>query len=347
VRPREAANFEEWVTDHFGRRLFELFFKQYTEKVWGIPCTEIGAEWASQRIKGLDLARAIWNAVARPRNTTIKTLADEFLFPRRGAGQFYEKMAGRITRSGVPIRTGCRVVRLVREGSRLRGVVVEGAGGSTETIEARYILSSAPLTETVQAMEPKPPEAVLAASRTLRFRHHIGVHLTVSSNPFPDNWIYVHAKERRMARIANYRNFSRDMAGGEGATPLTVEYFAFSEDDIWRKGDEELAALAAAELGGMRLVDPGSIRSAFVVRSERAYPVLDRGSAARVEAIRSWLERLENFLPIGRCGMFRYNNQDHAIATGLLAARTALGLGRFDPWLVNIDAEYHEGAPAA
>ncbi|MBP2675174.1 MAG: glf [Deltaproteobacteria bacterium] len=342
IAPREPGNFEEWITDHFGARLFENFFKCYTEKVWGIPCTQIGADWASQRIKGLSLAKAAWNAVFKSNKGAIKTLVDEFLFPRLGAGQFYEKMADAVRRKGGDVRTGCRVVRVHREGFRVRAFTVETPGGHEETVEARYFLSSAPLTEIVTAMTPAPPEEVAGACRRLRYRHHVGVHLKLRQRPFPDNWIYVHSRDLRMARIANYRNFSRAMADGDDVSPLTVEYFTFSDEMPWRGTDDGLVRLAAEELRKMGLVDADAIASSFIVRSEKAYPVIEIGSQREVDTIKSWLDRFENFLPIGRSGMFKYNNQDHAIATGLLAARNALGLGRFDPWLVNIDAEYHE-----
>jgi protoporphyrinogen oxidase len=346
IAPREPKNFEEWVTDQFGARLFQIFFKCYTEKVWGIPCTQIGADWAAQRIKGLSLTQAVWNALFKSKHNTIKTLVDEFLFPRLGAGQFYEKMAAIVSLKGGEIRTGCEVIQIRRDGFRIRGVTLKGPDGREEFIEGRHFLSSAPITEIVQAMTPEPPKEVIDACRQLRFRHHIGVHLKLRQHPFPDNWIYVHSKDLKMARIANYRNFSEAMAETDGVSPLTVEYFAFPEEETWRRSDEELIALATEELREMGLVDANAVSSAFVVRSEKAYPVIEMGSQQRVDTIKSWLDKLENFLPIGRCGLFKYNNQDHAIATGLLAARTVLGFGKFDPWLVNIDAEYHEGGVA-
>lgn len=343
-RPREPENFEEWVADHFGTKLFQMFFKNYTEKVWGIPCTQIGAEWAAQRIKGLDLLEAVRHAVFKSGSGKIKTLVDEFMFPRLGAGQFYEKMADSIMRQGATILANTEARGYLREGHEVQGVVVRNVDGQENILEGRFYLSSAPLTEMVLKMDPPPPDAVLAACRDLRYRHHIGVHLRVRGHPFPDNWIYVHSKEFKMARIANYRNFSRVMADSDQISPLTVEYFAFPGDDIWRQSDAELTDLAATELHKMKLINPDSIASAFVVRSENAYPVIEMGSQDKIKIIRTWLEQFKNLRPIGRGGMFKYNNQDHAIATGLLAARDLLELGRYDPWLVNIDAEYQEAA---
>jgi protoporphyrinogen oxidase len=346
LAPRAPQTFEEWVTDQFGARLFGTFFKTYTEKVWGIPCSRIGADWAGQRIKGLSLGTAIRSALSGSKDKGIKTLVDEFHYPRLGAGQFYTKLAARVHGRGSEVLTGRRVTRIYREGLRVRRVRVQDVLGNEEELEAHYYLSSAPLTEMLQMMEPPPPEEVLQACRSLRYRDHIGVNLKLTGIPFADQWIYVHAKQVQMARISNYRNFSPEMADGEAISPMTVEYFTFKGDATWRRSDEELIELAGRELARMHLASPEQILSGFVVRSEKAYPVIELGFQRHIDTIKAWLDRFENLLPIGRSGMFKYNNQDHAIATGLLAARTALGAGQFDPWLVNIDAEYHEGGAA-
>lgn len=202
------------------------------------------------------------------------------------------------------------------------------------------------MTETVEMMDPAPPDEVLQACRSLRYRDHIGVHLQYDGNPFPDNWIYVHDKRVHMARLSNYRTFSPEMADRDNISPLTVEYFTFEGDEVWSQSDEDLVALAGRELQQVGVADPKRIVKGFVIRSKKAYPVIGIGFQDHIKVIKSWLDRLENFLPIGRSGMFKYNNQDHAIATGLLAVRTVLGLGHYDPWQVNIDAEYHEGGQA-
>jgi protoporphyrinogen oxidase len=352
VRARRALgdpsieNFEDWVVDRFGRKLFETFFKTYTEKVWGIPCTQIGADWAGQRIKGLSLTTAIINALFKPKKKVVKTLVDEFVYPRLGAGQLYEKMAANVTRSGSRVITGARVTRIRRDNCRVTAVEVEDAGGQCYAVEGRQFLVSAPLTEMIEMMTPEPPPEVLIACHALRYRNHVGVNLVIEGRPFPDNWIYVHSKEVGMARIANYANFSRDMAGRPGLNPLTVEYFCFRGDEVWDAPDHVLIERAKRELAHMKIVRPDQVLSGFVVRSDKAYPVIEIGYERHIATIKGWLDQFHNLLPIGRSGMFKYNNQDHAIATGLLAARTALGVQRFDPWLVNIDAEYHEYGPA-
>ncbi|MFO1059985.1 MAG: FAD-dependent oxidoreductase [Dongiaceae bacterium] len=347
LRRRVAApridSFEDWVTDRFGRRLYETFFRSYTEKVWGIPCRRIGAEWASQRIKGLSLATALRAALLGPPPQVAKTLVDRFLYPRLGAGQLYEKMADLIGRQGGEVRLGARVVRLRRDGFRVLGAEIEGG----PTVRGDIFLSSAPLPQILAQLDPPPPAAVREASSRLRFRSHLSVQLVLQGEPpFPDNWIYVHSPEVRVARIAAYGNFSPEMPAAAGLNPLTLEYFCFADEPIWTAADEELIALARRELAVLGLGAGCSFVAGGVIRSAAAYPVIETGVDQEIESIRDWLDRFANLLPIGRSGMFKYNNQDHAMATGLLAARTAVGAGRFDPWLVNIDAAYHEERPA-
>ena len=224
----------------------------------------------------------------------------------------------------------------------MRTAVVDDGCGQAFEIEGRYFLASASLTDIIEMIEPSPPPEVLQACRSLRYRDHIGVNVLVKGRPFPDNWIYVHSNNVALARIANYRNFSQDMAGRQDISPMTLEYFSFPEDELARLSDEDMMKLAMDELVRIRIIDRDQVLGGFVVRSLQAYPVIEIGYKVFVETIKAWLDGMENLLPIGRSGMFKYNNQDHAMATGLLAARRALGLHRFDPWLVNIDAEYHE-----
>lgn len=224
----------------------------------------------------------------------------------------------------------------------MRAAVIEDEGGGRTEIEADHFLTSATLTDTLTMLDPPPPEAVLNACRALRYRDHIGVNIIAAGPTFSDNWIYVHSPDVELARVSNYRNFSAEMAGAADVSPITAEYFSFPRDHLSRMSDADLIEKAVGELRKLALLDNEPILGAFVVRSESAYPVIEIGYERNIAIIRAWLEGLKNLLPIGRSGMFKYNNQDHAIATGTLAARRALGLGRLDPWLVNIDAEYHE-----
>lgn len=339
LNPRPAGNFEEWVVDQFGSRLYERFFKSYTEKVWGIECRQIGADWATQRIRNLSLPAAIRNLVLK--GDVPKSLVGEFLYPRHGAGQLYEVMSDRIAALGGRVLTNALVKRIQREGVRIRSVVVAHSDGSESEIEGRTFLTSSTLTDTIEMIDPTPPPHVVAASRALRYRDHVAVNLVVSGETFPDNWIYVHDPGVALSRISNYRNFSPAM-GSADKNPLTVEYFATPGDAIDSACDADLVERATAELRKLNLLDGDDVIRAFVLRSTKAYPVIEIGYEAHVAIIREWFGRLDNALPIGRSGMFKYNNQDHAILTGLLAARNALGLGRFDPWRVNIDAQYLE-----
>ena len=246
-------NFEDWVIANFGRRLYEMFFKTYTEKVWGIPCTKIGADWARQRIKGLTLTTAIRNSLFKPRQQSVKTLADEFMYPRLGAGQLYDNMAAKVRQGGGAVMTETRVTRIHRDGMQVSAVTAEDATGAEREIEGRYFLVSAPLTEMIEMMHPSAPNEVLSACRALRYRNHVGVNLIVEGSPFPDNWIYVHSKDVQMTRVANYANFSASMCSEAGLSPLTVEYFCFPGDSVWEH-------IRATVIGKLHIANPGHLK---------------------------------------------------------------------------------------
>jgi protoporphyrinogen oxidase len=349
LQPRAPASFEDWVVQRFGRRLYDAFFKTYTEKVWGIPCATISADWAGQRIKGLTLAEAIKEALrsglSKDADGAPKTLIQQFLYPREGAGMLYQRMARTIEEGGGTILCN-RTVRQVRlEHGRVVSVQACGPDGQMDEIACDSCLSSTPLTSLVECLAPEAPEPIRDAAAGLRYRDHLSVNLIVEGNLFPDQWIYVHSREVRMARIANYRNFSACMSPRQDRAPITVEYFSFAGDDLGSRSDEDLLKLARQELHTAGICEPDRMQDGFVVRSKQAYPVAELGSKDRVAHIREYLQPIRNLWPIGRCGMFKYNNQDHAIMTGLLAARAIQG-EPYDPWNVNIDAEYHENGAA-
>ncbi|MEG3639858.1 FAD-dependent oxidoreductase [Magnetococcus sp. PR-3] len=346
VSPQEIKTFEDWVVNRFGRGLFETFFKTYTEKVWGIGCEEIGADWAAQRIKGLNLLTVIKNALFQnAQKGQVKTLVDEFIYPRLGAGQVYENMADHVSHHGGGVHLQHTTKRIIRDGFKVKALVCDTPDGEQE-IAGDFFLSSAPLTEMLAMFSPEPPPEVLQAAQSLAYRNHIGVNLKVEGQLFKDNWIYIHDSRVAMARIANYRNFSPDMSPRAEINPLTVEYFCFSHDAVWQQDDRRLIELATEEMVRIGLIKPNQVVDGFVQRNAKAYPVIRKGYQDHIDTIRSWLGQMENLVPIGRSGMFKYNNQDHAMMTGLIGARIAMGEKQLDPWNVNIDAEYHEGGEA-
>jgi protoporphyrinogen oxidase len=341
VSPREPESFEDWVTDNFGRTLYETFFKHYTEKVWGIPCSQISADWASQRIKGLNLFTALYNALLKSKKADVKTLVDQFLYPRQGAGRLYSNMIGYFESCGGDYIPNAEVVGIA---SRDNGWEVRyESAGQLKTINCRHVLSSAPLNDFLGMLTPSPPEEIRAAASKLRFRNHYCVNLIVrnKANLFADNWIYVHSPELKTGRIANYANFSKDLQATSDSFPITVEFFSFTGDTISEMDDKKKIDLAIKELKNTGLMNTQHIEDAFTVFSPSAYPVIEIGYENLLAKIRAYLGTLKNIQTFGRGGLFQYNNQDHSIMTGLLAARNILG-EKYDLWSVNIDAEYHE-----
>ena len=341
-----AGNFEDWVVRQFGRVLYDIFFKTYTEKVWGISCRDISAEWAGQRIKGLSLSSALLHSLKRggATGTGIKSLVDQFDYPRLGAGQAYERLAEQAQRRGADFRFRTSVQEILHDGTRLTAVAVAGPDGGCMRLPAAQVFSSMPLTQFVLRLNPVPPAEVVEAARTLYYRDHLTVNLVVRRRrPFPDNWIYVHDPRVRMARIACYGNFSDGMLADPAQDALSVEYFAFAHDDLWQRDDAELIRLAGAELEQTGLLAAREIAGAFVVRERDSYPVYYLGYRRNLETIRNYLARFANLTPIGRGGMYRYNNQDHAMLSGLLAARNYCHPGaRHDLWEINEENEYLE-----
>jgi len=336
-RRREAETFEDWVTDRFGRRLFELFFRSYTEKVWGVPTSEIRAEWAAQRIRGLSLARAARTALGGDRRD-VRSLIEEFQYPRLGPGQMWEEMASGIIGSGGEVRLGTPLEEITFDGGHVASV---SAGG--ESIPTGAVISSLPLRALVGAVDPPPPGEVIAAARGLRYRDFLTVALVVEGqDPFPDNWIYVHDPEVGVGRIQNFRAWSEDMVPERGRSCLGLEYFCFEDDELWSAADAELIANGARELDRLGLVDESRIVRGHVVRVPKAYPIYDRDYADRVATIRRWLERIDGLQQVGRNGLHRYNNSDHSMLTALRAVENLCDGAGHDIWAVNAEGRYLE-----
>ena len=355
----DPKTFHQWVRNQFGEKLFSIFFKTYTEKVWGMSCDEISADWAAQRIKGLDLGVAIRNALTRaimPKRksvsadgTVVKTLIESFQYPRKGPGMMWEAAARKIEEQGGTLLMGRELKSLSYDDNRkLWTAEATLADGSTERYTARDVISSAPVRELVDMISPRPIS--LLHARALRYRDFLTVALMVKKdNLFPDNWIYVHDPKVKVGRVQNFSSWSPAMVPA-GMSCLGLEYFCFEGDDLWDSSSAELVALAKKELAQIGLVNESDVVDARVVRQPKAYPVYDDAYRHNMEMIRLDLETSYPRLHlIGRNGMHKYNNQDHAMMTAILTARNILAGERlYDVWDVNEDAEYHEaGASGA
>ena len=338
IRPRrDAETLEEWVTDRFGRRLFELFFRSYTEKVWGVPTSELRAEWAAQRIRDLSFTRAARAALLGD-GGDVRSLIEEFHYPRLGPGQMWETMAAETVRLGGEVRLRAPVTRLRHAGGR---VVSLEAGG--QEIPVGPVISSLPLGQVARMLEPAAPPEVADAARGLRYRDFITVALVVEGEDlFPDNWIYVHDPEVRVGRIQNFRSWSPWMVPDETRTCVGLEYFCFEGDDLWSAGDDALIELGRLELERVGLAPAGKVERGWVVRVPKAYPIYDAGYAKRVEVIRAWLDGLEGLQQVGRNGLHRYNNSDHSMLTAMRAVENVVTGSDHDLWAVNAESVYHE-----
>jgi protoporphyrinogen oxidase len=339
---REETNLEQWVSNRFGRRLYETFFKAYTEKVWGIPCTEITAEWAAQRIQNLSLGRAILSASPLTRRSeSVRSLIEEFRYPRLGPGQMWELCRDRVEEMGGEVLMEHRATHLDVEDGRVTAVEVASPMGSRR-IEADHVISTMPIRSLVRALRPEPPAELTTAGDSLNYRDFLVVALIFEQeNPFPDNWIYVHSPDVKVGRIQNFNNWSADMVPTEGRTCLGLEYFCFEGDGLWNSTDEDLIALATREIGKLGLADPERIEDATVVRMPKAYPVYDAGYADHLNIVREHLDAVGNLQMIGRNGMHKYNNQDHSMLTAMMAVWNLHGASH-DLWKVNTDFDYHE-----
>ena len=337
-------SFAAWVSNRFGRRLYTIFFKTYTEKVWGIPCTEIQAEWAAQRIKGLSLVTAVKNAIfggsfgtGGSRKDVVKTLIDQFLYPRHGPGMMWERARAIIEERGSHVILNAPVRRVHWKPGRVTAVEA-----GPEILTGEHFVSSVAMRDLVESLSPAPPENVRAAAARLRYRDFLTVALMIHRRDvFPDNWIYIHDAAVKLGRLQNFKNWSPEMVPDPETTCLGLEYFCSRGDDLWNLPDEELIQLGAREIESLGFVDASEVTDGHVVRIEKAYPVYDRDYADALAEIRNFLESFENLQLVGRNGMHRYNNQDHSMLTAMLAARNIQG-ANFDLWDVNVEREYHE-----
>lgn len=352
---RNPRSFEDWVRNQFGRRLYGIFFKTYTEKVWGMPCTEISADWAAQRIKGLSLSSAILHALVpkrgpKDRSAQIKTLINSFRYPRLGPGMMWEAAARKTRELGGEVRMGCPATGFERLPDGSWRVSFIDPEGRPQSIDAKHVISSASLRELLAALRPAPAAEAAEAAAKLSYRDFLTVALVVKARgKIDDNWIYIHDPGVKVGRVQNFASWSPELVPGSEFDCFGLEYFCFEGDGLWTTSDEGLIDLARRELVQIGLVEPGDVLDGKVVRQRKAYPVYDDAYATRVDAIRRTLDRdYPNLHVVGRNGMHKYNNQDHAMMTAMLTARNILaGRTEFDVWCVNQDAEYHEDGRAA
>jgi protoporphyrinogen oxidase len=338
---KKEETFEQWVTNRFGKQLFEIFFKTYTEKVWGIPCSELKAEWAAQRIKNLSLKTALLSMIIKP-GDSITSLIEEFNYPRLGPGMLWTEVKNQIETHGGEVHLNSPVVRIHRTGNHIDSIVVSQEGAGEHVIHGTDFISSMPVSEFVKKIDPVPAE-VLQAANKLNYRDFLTVCLIVNRDElFPDNWIYIHSPEVKVGRIQNFKNWSPDMVPDLSKTSLGMEYFCTKGDDFWNTPDTELIKLAKQELERIGLANADEVIDGCVFRVENAYPVYDAEYADYLKIVRDFVDGLSNFQTIGRNGLHRYNNQDHSMITGTLAVRNLLFGETNDLWNVNADAEYHE-----
>ena len=340
---RAPKTFEDWVVNQFGHRLYSIFFKDYTEKVWGISCREITADWAAQRIKGMSLWGAITTTL-RLRKEVVTSLIEEFRYPRLGPGMLWEAAAERATSLGAEIRMGREVTGLERTKTGWR-VRHKGSDGAEEILETEHVVSSAPLRDIILNMSPTPPPEIREAASRLRFRDFYTVALILKDRgAFDDNWIYIQDGAVQVGRIQNYKAWSPSMVPDPDTACYGLEYFCFETDPAWSAPDHDLVATAAAELETLGLGSVEDVIDGVVVRYPKAYPIYDSAFDASIKRLRSWMSTTcPGLHPVGRNGMHRYNNQDHSMMTAMLTVENILADDvHFDPWLVNEDAEYHE-----
>jgi protoporphyrinogen oxidase len=340
VKPKgREETFEQWVSNRFGKRLYGHFFKTYTEKLWGVPTDEIRAEWAAQRIKGLSFFSAAKAAFLGNKGNKIKSLISEFNYPRYGPGQMWEQMTSDIQEHGGEVRLNAPVTKLTIADGRVTEVI---AGG--ETLTPSYVISSLPLRTTVGIASPEAPVEVRDAARGLRYREFLTVLLVIQGEDlFDDNWIYIHQPGVRVLRIQNFKSWSPWMIPeGSDDASIGMEYFCFEGDELWNMADDDLVAMASAEIEKLHLAHAANVKFGFVARVHKAYPIYDVEYAERVATIRKWLETTGNLTQVGRNGLHRYNNSDHSMLTAMRAVDNILLGTHHDIWAVNAESVYHE-----
>jgi protoporphyrinogen oxidase len=351
---------EDFFINRFGQQLYRTFFKEYTEKVWGVPCQEISADWGAQRIKSLSIGKALVHALKKAVGGSAAaeqtSLIESFLYPKYGPGQIWETAAARFEAAGGRLVRGAAVDRIDRHDNRISGVRARRADGSELALAAGHVISTMPVRELMQSLQPAPVPQVLAIGNGLQYRDFFTVGLlyrklrktaaTIDSRThlLADNWIYIQEPGVKVGRLQIFNNWSPYMVADPGTVWVGLEFFARDDDELWALGDEQLKALALREMRELRLADEEDALDATVIRMPKAYPGYFGTAYQKFDRLREWVDGLGNLYLIGRNGMHRYNNQDHSMLSARLAARAILSgtENHADIWAVNIDDDYHE-----
>lgn len=336
----KVKSFEDHIVKNFGKELYEMFFKSYTEKVWGISCKKISAKWADQRIRNLSFFEIIKSALLKFQPSRAKTLVKYFYYPVKGAGYLYEKMGEMIKNNGGEIYLESQVIKIIHKENKVNKIVIK-KNNKIESFSVYFLFSSMPITDFVFSLEPKPPKEILDCAKKLFYRHHITVNFLLKKEPFPDNWIYVHSPNLKMARITNYNSFANKK--NKKLTPISVEYFVFKNDNLWRISDRDILDFAKKELIKAKFAEKEDFIDGFVIKEEKSYPIYYIDYEKEFEIVKNYINQFKNVFLIGRGGMYKYNNMDHSLLTGILAGENFLkNKKEFDLWKVNEENQYLE-----
>ena len=339
---KEIVSFEDQVISDFGRSLAELNMLNYTEKVWGLPCSQISPDWAAQRIKGLSLKEIIKNIFIKSKKGP-KTLVDQFYYPDNGAGMLYEKIKDAVLASGMgEIKLNSHPISIIHDGDKIKEVVIENRDGSRISFNPEYLISSIPINEFVNLLSPKVPDEIIQAARELKFRSHVSLFITVKKESiFPDQWIYFPDKEIPFGRIMEPKNFSKKMSP-PGKSSLLIEFFCWENDKIWNATKEELFELSIGWLEKFGFIKREEVIDIFIHKEKYAYPVYDLKYKENLKRVKNHLQRFKNLMLIGRSGIFRYNNQDHALEMGILAVKNIIEGKQYNIEEVGSGKDYFE-----
>jgi len=337
------VTYADWVVNHFGPRLYETFFKPYTEKVWGVSCEALSADWGARYFKDISLREVIHAAVYGKKATAEQTAVTKFFYPRYGPGQMWETAANKILDKGAAIFLDRKVQTIHWDETGVTHITGTNRAGDFFQQEGSHFISSIPLRELMLSFDPPPPKEVTAAARALRYRDFITVCLIVGRQDiFPDSWLYIQDPSVKVGRVLNYKNLSAGMVPEPKFTSLGMEYFCFEGDNLWTTTDYDMAQLAIREAVQIGLVRASEVKDAFVVRMPKAFPIYDLQYQEHLNTIKGWVGLFYNLQPVGRNGLHNYNRQDHSMMTAMLAVRNIQGAS-YDCWKVNADAEYQEG----